>query len=1007
MTQTYKVQVSMNQAHIVESGFVWKQGDFGFNIEIEVLDFDTTGATPQIIFRKSTGAVEATQISVANNKFTYAIRGTELDTPGPCVCDLKLNDSTTKRVSTASFKYFVIPDTMDGLEQEASSYSDTIEQLLENTLQKSETNGLVRNDGTIDTVVETTISNQGALIDNLNNAINFSYDGIETFLTHGSFAIGGLNIDGTLLPSQKTRVSSANVDKMSFDRDITVKVKSGYKWGYIPFTGDTPGAWSGWKTNDTIIPQNTSFVVQISKDPEGTATANVLEYVSALTFEPEINKQVNDNTADIIDLKDTVLFTDDEIIPYTDARTADRTENNYRLVISTGLCVSDATYTLKKFEVTAGSIVKITSNGMFQFQNSAIVPGSGTSNRIGKTYESGTFVLKVPEGATWLIVCVLKEGGTYYVYDDSRVWRNGSSFNVGNTDFICPKYVLPSYGANQVAIHANISLDEGEKVYFVLNTVAVDSGLIEDVAAANRLRKGIEKISENESASFALNENEKGYSIQVAKIDNGGTIVPLRISQINQTDINISRYYDQNIGNPSLVRNPNWRNGSSYNTGNQNFIALNTIVPALEAQQITIYADIPLNSGEKVNYIFSTLSKDSGIVDESGSYRIRDNVQIVSENKFAMIELNNNEKGFAVQLCKMDANDTIIPTRITSFDPAKIQINRNYSVKASIESTGQEVKNSKHVRSGQTAPLTFLHFSDLHADTAALSRILAKASEYESLIGDKICTGDIVGNDGEAISNWWDPDILTCIGNHDSAVYTPGTGYDWTGVSMAQRDAWYIAPFESNWGITHTSGTSYYYKDYSTQKVRLIVMDVMLYTDNGDEAAAQTAWLESLLADAITNNLHVVIGIHCPHGGATKTQCSFSSYGTGTMPTRLDCNTPQAVIDVVASKITSGLKFVGYLVGHTHQDDVWDASGDGTQLMYCITCAVVTQQAQWEDSDQHRDSTLDAFNLVTIDTSNTLVKIVRGGGADIDNKMRTRKAICFNYSTGEKIGEIL
>ena len=137
MTQTYKVQVSMNQAHIVESGFVWKQGDFGFNIEIEVLDFDTTGATPQIIFRKSTGAVEATEISVAGNKFTYAIRGTELDTPGPCVCDLKLNDSTTKRVSTASFKYFVIPDTMDGLEQEASSYSDTIADIvgdLKNTI---------------------------------------------------------------------------------------------------------------------------------------------------------------------------------------------------------------------------------------------------------------------------------------------------------------------------------------------------------------------------------------------------------------------------------------------------------------------------------------------------------------------------------------------------------------------------------------------------------------------------------------------------------------------------------------------------------------------------------------------------------------------------------------------------------------------------------------------------------------------------------------------------------
>ena len=76
-------------------------------------------------------------------------------------------------------------------------------------------------------------------------------------------------------------------------------------------------------------------------------------------------------------------------------------------------------------------------------------------------------------------------------------------------------------------------------------------------------------------------------------------------------------------------------------------------------------------------------------------------------------------------------------------------------------------------------------------------------------------------------------------------------------------------------------------------------------------------------------------------------------------------------------------------------------------MMYCITCGIVSQKAQWEGSDQFRDSTLDAFNLVTIDTANTHVKIVRGGGADIDMRMRTRKAICFNYSTGEKTGEVL
>lgn len=131
MTQVYKVQVSMNQAHLVDSGFVWKQGDFGFQIEIEVLDFDCTGVTPQIIFRKSAGAVESTTITQSTNKFTYTFAGTELDTPGPGICDLKLKNSTTQRISTASFKFFVLPDTEDGLNEEASSYSDTVGQLVD------------------------------------------------------------------------------------------------------------------------------------------------------------------------------------------------------------------------------------------------------------------------------------------------------------------------------------------------------------------------------------------------------------------------------------------------------------------------------------------------------------------------------------------------------------------------------------------------------------------------------------------------------------------------------------------------------------------------------------------------------------------------------------------------------------------------------------------------------------------------------------------------------------
>ena len=134
MTQVYKVQVSMNQASIVQTDLVFKQGDFGFDIAIEILDFDLTGVTPQIVFRKPNGAVESTTLTLSGTTYTYTIVGTELDTPGNCICDIKLKNSTTQRISTASFMYTVEADTLDGLNEHANSYSDTIGQIWE-TLQ--------------------------------------------------------------------------------------------------------------------------------------------------------------------------------------------------------------------------------------------------------------------------------------------------------------------------------------------------------------------------------------------------------------------------------------------------------------------------------------------------------------------------------------------------------------------------------------------------------------------------------------------------------------------------------------------------------------------------------------------------------------------------------------------------------------------------------------------------------------------------------------------------------
>lgn len=312
--------------------------------------------------------------------------------------------------------------------------------------------------------------------------------------------------------------------------------------------------------------------------------------------------------------------------------------------------------------------------------------------------------------------------------------------------------------------------------------------------------------------------------------------------------------------------------------------------------------------------------------------------------------------------------------------------------------------NAQHVPGAASNPLTLLHFSDLHGDVAALNRIIDDSNNILN-IDDVICTGDMVPNAAEEISSWWPKNIMTCIGNHDSASYSQSSGYDWTALSMADRDAYYIKPFESNWNIVHESGTSYYYKDYASKKVRLIVVDAMLYVNDSAESTIQTAWIEQLLNDAVTNDLHVIIAIHAPVNGSDVENCSFSRYGRTKMLSLSDCFTPQVIVDIVDTAISNGLKFIGYIVGHNHQDYVYKPTS--TQIGFCITCAAVSQTAQWRDSDQHRNEYEDAYNLVVIDTTNTLVKIIRCGGANIDDHMRARKAICFNYTTGAKLAEIL
>ena len=472
-------------------------------------------------------------------------------------------------------------------------------------------------------------------------------------------------------------------------------------------------------------------------------------------------------------------------------------------------------------------------------------------------------------------------------------------------------------------------------------------------------------------------------------------------AEINKKINNVKSACDQ------LVLNPTMSNGSGGNPGNPNGVTARAVPLINNAISVAVKNTLPVQAeGNYFVYDISAFRGTNWYTNRITNVRGNNNEEIFFTSD-DIIYGSANITGFGVTIWEYNSNGVIQTIRKENFDDYPLIVRYIYDemVDDLSEIKNDEVNhkllNARHA----TNPLTLLHFSDIHEDTKALARIVDYASKYTS-VDNIICTGDMVANTAQQISSWWDENVMTCIGNHDSASYSGGA-YNWTALSMADRDVYYIAPFESNWDIVHTSGTSYYYKDYATQKIRLIVMDGMLYNDNGAEATAQTAWLSDLLDDAITNNLHVLIAIHAPHGGSSAEACSFSKYNQGEMPTYSDCNTPQVVIDTVASAISSGLHFIGYIVGHTHQDNIWDAESDGKQLMYCVTCANTDMKAQWNGSDQDRSHKVDAFNLITIDTNKTLIKIIRGGGADIDDHMRTRRAICFNYSTGEIVGEVL
>jgi hypothetical protein len=152
----------------------------------------------------------------------------------------------------------------------------------------------------------------------------------------------------------------------------------------------------------------------------------------------------------------------------------------------------------------------------------------------------------------------------------------------------------------------------------------------------------------------------------------------------------------------------------------------------------------------------------------------------------------------------------------------------------------------------------------------------------------------------------------------------------------------------------------------------------------------QKNWLAAVLADCKTNNKSVVICSHYSprlNYNYDSTFCNLTPFAD----TFLNAEVP-ALVD------ESDVDFICYLSGHTHEDQfgtVVDYPNQSAIVIDCAGCRQNEHTNRWENTKSQ-----DCFNIVSFDTKQGLVKIVRIG-SDVDSYLRSKKVMTYNYRTGE------
>lgn len=975
MTQKYQVKVSMKQAAIVETGIVLKQGDFGMQLEIEVLDFDATGTTPQIVFRKAMGAVESTTITVSGNKYTYTFKGTELDTPGKCFCDLKLKNSTTQRISTASFSFKVVADTLDGLSEEASSYSDTIAQIAE-SFEKD-----------LDVIRDTSSF--------FNQQIVPAKTSLMTQYVQGS-RTADANIDSVYYELKKCTTVVA-IPVLKGDRIYT----SGTAEGQEVVIAGSNGAYTGWQSEaDYTATSNIKVCVNIRK--EG-GTQNISpEDITTVINVVDNSSRISVNENDISSIKNNI----DELTARNDSDNDVKTLSGFigRKVVK----VSNQQYQeITVFENIAlnrdeyyhclvwfdspldvsgyaklynSSSTLITNTESFLNKSKVEFLYKPLSNSTGNTLKisfngTGSYKANVEFYSVWKGESNKNKRSLKAVTFGKDELRNGNTNNEGNASYVSTPVIKMTGTCVYVITDRPNSTNCIYQYQYRMISKELDDGVSDSTSQLAATVTTDNKFYFNNNSCIGMQIAITEYNTSTSTVSN------LRVGDFEGYHITIFDYSANNamerlntvkkILSGVVFDKSFLRNGSTTNPYN----ALSVAIPVIKTKtnRIKVYTDRPNRSGHKYTYNFITVISN---IDDVGAGSQSDYSDYILWD-YDRYEPNTSTM-HGVQVALFEKNTTTgeyTALRVDDFTGYNIYVYDIGSQPNLVEgipvyyeeylTDRMETIRQRDLDIGNTGD-AFVFFTDTHMENKYYSPKIAKYILDNSSVSKIIVGGDLINqptSKQEAVNQLTDhantcritDDVIFLRGNHDTNPY--GTGQ----LTSAEYYSIFNKHIEK---YVETDGNNYFYRDNTSQKIRYIFMDTGA---DGIIDSTQITWIQSV-ASELTSAWTIVLLAHWA--------VWFEDYTV--------MNPTESINDVVEALSGINAKIACIICGHTHIDGVNTTSYSFPIII--STCDANGAQIPGSPSVNRDGLTINeqCVNVFHINTSTKTIYLTRIGGGDIN-----------------------